>query len=316
MVKANVLTDKGQISAFRRAMGPLVLDTLNEPKVVEVMANPDGSLWVDRVGKGMTQIGSMKSDDADAIIRFVAHHMGQTADGNHPTVSGTLPGTGERFEGTLPPIVIGACFSIRKPPGFIYKIEQYIEQGFMTHTQARIVREAVREKSNLFVSGGTGTGKTTFLNTILAEPGFVCDRVLILEDTQELRSSSPNAVRMFTISGNPEATLAQLVKKSLRMRPDRIVVGEVRGGEALDMLNAMNTGHEGSLTTLHANSAEDALHRLEDMIGMVSVNIPYRSIASAVDLVIHLERSEIGRRIGSMCRVKDYCNGKYEIEKL
>ena len=317
MEKSSTLTHKRQLSVLRDSMGPQIRSALDDPNVVEVMANPNGKLWVERSGEGMTEQGLIKSEDVDAIIRLVANHMEQTADSKSPSVSGTIPGSGERFEGTLPPTVSGPCFAIRKPSGRIYTLDHYVEQGCMSYEQACAVRKAVESKLNIIISGGTGTGKTTFANAVLAEPSFVGARVILIEDTRELQCSSPNLVRMYTSTGELEVTLAQLVKKSLRMRPDRIVVGEVRGGEALYMLNAMNTGHPGSLTTLHANSAADALHRLEDMVGMVSTNIPYRSIASAVDLIVHLERCETGRRVESMCRVEGYRESDgYEIIPL
>lgn len=310
-------TQSRQLSALRRVLGPTVLDALDDPTVLEVFANPDGSVWVDRVGEGMTQAGLIKPEDTEAVIRLVAHHMGETADDGRPSLSGTLPGTGERFQGELPPIVTAACFSVRKPPPVVFDLDDYVSKGSMMLEQCEVIRAAVAAKRTLIISGGTGTGKTTLANAVLAEPAFVKDRVIILEDTRELQCSSQNQVRMLTKKDNPEVTLTQLVRESLRLRPDRIVIGEVRGGEALDLIQALNTGHTGSVSTVHANSARHALSRLEDLVGQVSANIPHQSIAAALDLVVHLERCPEGRRVASMCRVEGYSKrGGYRMVDL
>ena len=317
MKKIDLTTDARQLSALRRVLGPNVLEALDDPTVVEVLANPDGKLWVDRIGVGMTQAGVIKVEDAEAIIRLVAHHMGETADRTRPSLSGTLPGTGERFQGALPPIVPAACFSVRKPPRVVFGLDDYVNKRSITKEQCDAMRACIASKQNVLISGGTGTGKTTLANAVLAEPAFVKDRVLILEDTRELQCSSQNQVRMLTKKDNPEVTLTQLVRESLRMRPDRIIVGEIRGGEALDLVQALNTGHAGSVSTVHANSARDALSRVEDLVGQVSANIPHRSIASAFDLIVHLERFLEGRRVASMCRIDGYSRGDgYQIVDL
>lgn len=306
MKKIDTPTQTRQLSALRRVLGPTVLEALDDPTVLEVFANPDGGVWVDRVGEGMTQIGVIRPEDTDAVIRLVANHMGETADSNSPFVSGTLPGTGERFQGTLSPVVMAPYFSVRKPPPVVFGLDDYVNKGSMTLEQCKLVRATIEAKQNIMLSGAAGTGKTTLANAVLAEPAFVKDRVIILEDTRELQCSSPNQVRMLTKNGEPEVTLTQLVRESLRMRPDRIVIGEIRGGEALDLVQALNTGHTGSVSTVHANSARHALSRLEDLVGQVSANIPQHSIAAALDLVVHLERCPEGRRVSSMCRVEGY----------
>jgi type IV secretion system protein VirB11 len=306
MKTTDTSTQTRQLTALRRVLGRTVLDALDDPTVFEVFANPDGGVWVDRVGEGMTQTGVIKPEDAEAVIRLVAHHMGETADSGRPLVSGTLPGTGERFQGTLPPVVTAPYFSVRKPPPVVFGLDDYVTKGSMTLEQCNVIRATVAARRNIMISGGTGTGKTTLANAVLAEPAFVKDRVVILEDTRELQCSSKNQVRMLTKKDNPEVTLTQLVRESLRMRPDRIIIGEIRGGEALDMVQALNTGHTGSVSTVHANSAGHALSRVEDLVGQVSANIPHHSIASALDLVVHLERCPEGRRVASMCRVEGY----------
>lgn len=299
-------THDRQVSVLRRAMGPVVLSALEDPKVVEVMVNPDGVVWVDRVGQAMTRTGRMSAADSQTIIRLVANHIGQTADASRPHVAGTLPVTGERFQGVLPPLTDAPTFAVRKPPKHIFRLDDYIASGVMTPKQARVIRHAVRERKNIVISGGTGTGKTTLANAVLAEPDFANERVVVLEDTRELQCSSKNQVMLLTHDSEPKVTLTDLLRYTLRLRPDRIVVGECRGPETLDMVQAMNTGHPGSLTTLHADTATQTMQRIEDMVGLACENIPYRSIALAINLIVHLERHPEGRRVSCICQVKGY----------
>ena len=186
----------------------------------------------------------------------------------------------------------------------------------MTDSQVWCVREAIDRRHNILIAGGTGSGKTTLANAVLAEPQFAQDRVLIIEDTRELQCASPDRVELLTKPTDPAVTMDDLVRCALRFRPDRIVVGEVRGGEALALLKAWNTGHPGGLATVHANSAEDALSRMEDLVGEVSRHVPRRAIARTIQLIVFVRRTHQGRRVETMNRVGGFNGSEYEIERI
>lgn len=217
---------------LRTALGPDIATFLEDPGVIEVMLNPDGRLWIDRLSEGLSDTGaSMLPADGERIIRLVAHHVGAEVHPGAPRVSAELPGTGERFEGLLPPVVSAATFSIRKPAVAVFTLEDYAHAGIMTAVQAAILRKAVTGRRNILVAGGTSTGKTTLTNALLAEVAKSDDRVVLIEDTRELQCQARNLVALRTKDG--VATLSDLVRSSLRLRPDRIPIGEVRGAEAL-----------------------------------------------------------------------------------
>jgi type IV secretion system protein VirB11 len=204
-----------------------------------------------------------------------------------PVVSAELPDTGERFEGIMPPVAPAPCFAIRKPADVPYRLADYVAARIMTPPQASVLAQAVQERRNIVVAGGTSSGKTTLVNAFLAEVAELGERVVILEDTRELRCAAEDVVTLRTKPG--VATLADLVRSTLRLRPDRIIVGEVRGAEALDMLKAWNTGHPGGLTTVHANSAAAALTRLEQLVQEAVITIPRALIAEAIDLIVFIK---------------------------
>ncbi len=224
------------ISMLRTAMGPAIAGHLADPAVVEVMLNPDGRLWIDRLSEGLSDTGeTITPADAERIVRLVAHHVGAEVHDAAPRVSAELP-TGERFEGLLPPVVTAPSFAIRKPAVAVFTLDDYVEAGIMTEGQARFLREAVAARKNILVAGGTSTGKTTLVNALLAEVAKTGDRVVLIEDTRELQCAAPNLVSLRTRDGI--VTLSELVRSALRLRPDRIPIGEVRGPEALDLLKA------------------------------------------------------------------------------
>ena len=297
-------TSAGAVSAGRRqealrhALGPLIEAALAEPSVVEILANPDGRLVIDRLGGGRSDVGSPLSADArERVIRLVADHVGTPVTPADPRLSGVLPG-GERFQGFLPPVVAAPAFSIRKRAAVIWRLADYVQDGGLTGEQAERLRTAVAERRNLLISGGAGSGKTTLANALLAEPAFAQDRVFLIEDTPELQCSAWDAVPVLTRRSPVVIGVADLVRDALRMRPDRIVVGEIRdGAAALETLKAWNTGHPGGLSTIHANSAAEALDRLEDLIAEVTSRAPHRMIRQAVDLIVQIERTARGRRV-------------------
>ena len=289
MTIRNQLTADRKHQMFRSALGDTIQAALDAPNVVEVMVNADGRIWCDRHGDGRVRIGALEPNQAESIIRLIADHIGEEVGRHNPIVSGTLPQTGERFQGQLPPITEAPVFTIRKRPSVIYNLDDYVQANTMTVEQAICLRQAIHDRKNILVAGGTGSGKTTLANAILGEPAIAQDRVLLIEDTRELQCSSDDCVELLTKRTEPVVTMDDLVRCALRLRPDRIIVGEVRGGEALSMLKAWNTGHPGGLATVHANSAADALNRLCDLMAEAIPSPPDRLLA-VVDLVVFIER--------------------------
>ena len=287
---------------LRTALGPAIAGFLEDPSIVEVMLNPDGRLWIDRLSEGLADTGERLSPaDGERIVRLVAHHVGAEVHAGSPRVSAELPGTGERFEGLLPPVVAAPTFAIRKPAVAVFTLQDYVAAAIMTAEQAEILRRAVSDRRNILVAGGTSTGKTTLTNALLAEVSKSDDRVVLIEDTRELQCAAPNLVAMRTKDGI--ATLSDLVRSSLRLRPDRIPIGEVRGAEALDLLKAWGTGHPGGIGTIHAGTAIGALRRLEQLIQEAVVTVPRALIAETIDLVAVLSGRGASRRLAELARV-------------
>ena len=288
---------------LRTALGPSIAAWLEDPIIVEVMLNPDGRLWVDRLLGGLADTGErLAAADGERIVRLVAHHVGAEVHAARPRVSAELPETGERFEGLLPPVVTAPAFAIRKPAIAVFSLEDYVAAGIMAEVQAETLREAVRERRNILVAGGTSTGKTTLTNALLAEVAKTTDRVVLIEDTRELQCSSPNLVALRTKDG--VASLSDLVRSSLRLRPDRIPIGEVRGAEALDLLKAWGTGHPGGFGTIHAGTALGALRRLEQLIQEAVVTVPRALIAETIDVIAVLSGRGVDRRLAELARVE------------
>ena len=302
----DIVSESRRRAMLRTAMGPMIAAALADPLVLEVMINPDGALRLDRLGEGRTDTGT-RFDPAqvERIIRLVASHARTEVHAASPIVSAELPphggGAGERFEGVLPPVSVAPCFSIRKPATRIYTLLDYVADGIMSADIARLLSLAVVERRNILVAGGTSSGKTTLANALLAEMAHLDERVILIEDTRELQSPAPDTVALRTRAGH--VTMADLVRSTLRLRPDRIIVGEVRGGEALDMLKAWNTGHPGGIATVHANSAASALLRIEQLIQEAVVTVPRRLIADAIDLVVFIAGRGSARRVDTLARV-------------
>jgi type IV secretion system protein VirB11 len=289
---------------LRTAMGPAIAAALSDPLVIEVMVNPDGALRLDRLGKGRCDTGHvLEPAQVERIIRLVASHARTEVHGLAPIVSAELPPHAdgmarERFEGILPPVAVGPCFSIRKPASRIYTLTDYVGDGIMTAEAARLLSLAVVGRRNILIAGGTSSGKTTLANALLAELAAHDERVILIEDTRELQCAAPDTVALRTRAG--AVTMADLVRSTLRLRPDRIIVGEVRGGEALDMLKAWNTGHPGGIATVHANSARSALYRVEQLIQEAVITVPRRLVAEAIDLIVFIEGRGTARRLGEI----------------
>ena len=287
---------------LRTALGPAIARFLEDPSIVEVMLNPDGRLWIDRLSEGLADTGERLSPaDGERIVRLVAHHVGAEVHSGAPRVSAELPETGERFEGLLPPVVAAPSFAIRKPAVAVFTLDDYVAAGIMDADQAEMLRQAVASRANILVAGGTSTGKTTLTNALLAEVAKTSDRVVIIEDTRELQCAAPNLVAMRTKDG--VASLSDLVRSSLRLRPDRIPIGEVRGPEALDLLKAWGTGHPGGIGTIHASTGIGALRRLEQLIQEAVITVPRALIAETIDLVAVLSGRGSLRRLSELARV-------------
>jgi type IV secretion system protein TrbB len=286
------------LAMLATALGAEIGKLLTSPDTIEVIANPDGRVWVERhgIGRRLTD-ARLDPIKAERVIRLVATLAGVQATRDRPIVSAELPPRGERFEGVLPPVSRAPCFAIRKPAGQVFTLEDYVTSGVISAGQRDTLKAAVRSRTNIIVAGGTGSGKTTLANALLAEIAALNERVVILEDTRELQCAAEDVVALRTQAGS--VTLSDLVRSTLRLRPDRIVVGEVRGPEALDLLKAWNTGHPGGIATVHANSAPAALARLEQLAMEASQGSPAVLIAEAVGLVVFIERGGPAGRLVS-----------------
>ncbi|MEZ5703059.1 MAG: P-type conjugative transfer ATPase TrbB [Burkholderiaceae bacterium] len=304
-----------RVRMLRTAMGPMIAAALEDPDVVEVLLNPDGSLWLDRLSTGRAPTGvTLSAADGERIIRLVAAHVGAEVHRGQPLLTAELPETGERFEGVLPPAAPGPAFALRKRAVGVIPLDRYVDDGMMTAEQADYLRLAVHERQNILIAGGTSTGKTTLANALLAEIATTGDRVLVLEDTIELQCSARDHVPLRTRAGT--VSMAELVRATMRLRPDRVVVGEVRGGEALDLVKVWGTGHPGGIATIHAGSALGALLRLEQLILEVAVNPPRALIAEAVNVVIYIAGRGRKRRIETIARVTGHDSTGYHLGAL
>ena len=288
------------LAMLATALGPSITTILLAADTIEVIVNPDGRVWAERVGRGREFAGfRLEPTETERAIRLIATLTGAEVTRDRPIVSAELPPRGERFEGLLPPVVRAPCFAIRKPASQIISLDDYVASGVINDAQRLELKRAITDHANIIVAGGTGSGKTTLANALLAEIAALDERVVILEDTRELQCAAEDVVALRTQPGS--VTLSDLVRSTLRLRPDRIVVGEVRGPEALDLLKAWNTGHPGGIATLHANSARAALARLEQLAMEASTSPPTALIAEAVDLVVFIERGgPAGRRISEI----------------
>lgn len=287
---------------LRTAFGAAIARFLEDPNVVEVMLNPDGRLWIDRLSSGLADTGEMvPPSDGERIVRLVAHHVGAEVHAASPRVSAELPETGERFEGLLPPVVAAPVFAIRKPAVAVFTLDEYVATGVMNSGQAVALKHAVEARKNILVAGGTSSGKTTLTNALLAEVAKTSDRVVLIEDTRELQCKAPNLVALRTKDG--VISLSDLVRSSLRLRPDRIPIGEVRGPEALDLLKAWGTGHPGGVGTIHAGTALGALRRLEQLIQEAVVTVPRALIAETINVVAVLSGRGADRHLAELASV-------------
>ena len=284
------------ITKITRELGREVMTALQDDTVIEVMLNTDGKLWCDRLGEGMSCIGEMSAPNALALLGTIADGLGTVITKQSPILEGELLLDGSRFEGLIPPVVARPTFTIRKKALLIYTLDDYVQQGIMIAKQKALIQEAITFRRNILVVGGTGSGKTTLTNAIIAEMVALTpeDRLVIMEDTAEIQCKADNAVILRT---SIDISMQQLLRATMRLRPDRIIVGEVRGAEALALLKSWNTGHPGGIATLHANSADSGLVRLEQLIAESGIQADMKAlIDEAVDLVIFIEKQG-GKRV-------------------
>ncbi|MBQ6435416.1 MAG: P-type conjugative transfer ATPase TrbB [Synergistaceae bacterium] len=304
------------LEKLRREMGEEIRKAMDNPQVIEIMLNPDGSVWTDEIGVGMNFLCSMSAVNALQMLGTVAHMLGTVINYHNPVVEGELPGDGSRVEGVIPPIVPNPSFNIRKKASAIFSLAEYVNSGRVTDKDIQILCEAISTRKNILVVGGTGTGKTTFVNAIINEMKILTPkhRLLILEDTLELQCSMENFVSMRTSS---DKSIQDLLKITMRQRPDRIIIGEVRGKEALDMLKAWNTGHPGGVCTVHANDARAGLLRIEQLISEVSQSPMKELIAEAIDVIAFLVRDpHIGPKLSELVAVDGIHDGQYVFHNL
>lgn len=305
-----------QTEALKRALGKDILDALDDHQVVEVMLNDDSSLWLDRLGVGMEKIGEVDPIRAMSIIATVAAMLDAVVTSDRPILECELPIDGSRFEALIPPLVTRPTFALRKKALLVFSLEDYVSKGIMTDDQKTAIEDAVTGRKNILVAGGTGTGKTTLANAVLdCISNFDAEhRIVIIEDTKELQCNAQNTVFLRT-SENTDMT--RLLRATMRLRPDRIVVGEVRDGSALALLKAWNTGHPGGIGTVHANDASAALIRVGQLIQEAGVPPAPELIAEAVNIVVSIKRTATSRCVEEVAEVTGWSHaGGFHIRKI
>ncbi|MBU0801498.1 MAG: P-type conjugative transfer ATPase TrbB [Alphaproteobacteria bacterium] len=303
---------------LEKDMGPEVMAALNDPRTIEIMLNPDGKLWVERLGEGMQHVGSLRPAQGQAIIETIAGYHRKEVTTKYPLLEGEVPLDNSRFAGQLSPVVSGPTFAIRKKAVSIFTLQDYVDKGVMTPQQMAVIIDAVAAHKNILVVGGTSSGKTTLVNAIIYQMVMhnLFERFVIIEDTGEIQCAAENYVQYHATA---DISMTALLKITLRMRPDRIIVGEVRGPEALDLLMAWNSGHPGGAATLHANSAKAGLAKLLMYISMHPDSpTPIEPlIGEAVHVVVNIAKKTDGNRhIQEIIEVLGYENGQYQLKTL
>ncbi len=305
------------ITKIKREFGDEILSILNDPLTIEIMLNPDGKLWVEKLSQDAYCLGDFSEAKAKSIITSVATLLETVVNADNPILECELPLDGSRFEALLPPVVSSPTFTIRKKASKVFTLDDYVNAATITPQQNKVIIEAIESRKNILVVGGTGTGKTTLTNAVLDGIAKISPdhRLVIIEDTAELQCNSKNKV---FLRSTRHVSMLTLLKATMRLRPDRIIVGETRGKEALDLLKAWNTGHPGGIATVHANSAKGGLTRLEQLISEVSSTSMAELIAEAVNLIIFIKKTNNGRKVEEIAEVKgfDKVNSEYLINQV
>lgn len=290
-------TAERRVGHVTRLLGDLVGGLLVEPDVTDIILNPDGRLWVTRLERDSECVGTMTAQQAEALIAAIASTLHIVATRDSPIVEGELLIDGSRFEGVVPPIVSAPMFAIRRKASAVFPLARYVERGQMTERQKELIEAAIVSRKNILAVGGTGAGKSTLVNAIIDAIVRLAPqhRIVGIEDTVELQCAAENAAFMRT---TPKISIRDLLRVAMRMFPTRIIVGEVRGPEALDMLMAWNTGHPGGACTIHSDvsTPRAALTRLETMVALATQAPMQRLIAESIGLIVCMERTATGRR--------------------
>jgi type IV secretion system protein TrbB len=303
-------TQARMLKMLRSALGETLVALLDNPAVTELSANSDGSIWAEKVGEGRRDTGERVSTSSVArILAIVADAKGEPIGETNPSFDAIIPGHGYRFLGTLPPLTPAPSMTIRKKPDRVITLEEYEQARILTPSQRLSIIDACAQRLNLMIAGGTGSGKTTLANGILQVMASTGHRIITIEDTPELQNPAPDQETMYTVTGL--RTMQDCLRAALRMHPDRLVFGEVRGPEVRDLLMAWNTGHRGGLSTIHADSPLDTLHRIEEMLETIPNYQPRpRQIARAIHLIVFIETSSdrdrypAGRYVRHLVRVE------------
>jgi P-type conjugative transfer ATPase TrbB len=307
MIAAQQVQERRLDELLRRQLGTQILAAIADPGVTEIMVNEDGRVWFESYGKGMHEADLvLPTSQVESLVGTVAASLGSVANSSNPIIEGELPIAGIRFEGLLPPVARKPCCVMRKPAQLLYTLDDYLHGGILDYTHAEVLRDAIDQRLNIVVAGGTGSGKTTLAAALINEMVERCDpnqRYVIIEDTLELRCRARNLVQLHTTEA---ADMTRLVRTTMRLRPERIIIGEVRGGEALALLKAWNTGHPGGVTTIHANSAKAAMTRLASLVQEAGVPAQLELIAETINLLVFIVRGSAGRRVTEIVRVAGY----------
>jgi type IV secretion system protein VirB11 len=319
LIRETYEQQKRLYSKLSREFGTIVISILENPDTIEVCVNSDGRIWMEGRNAPLHDTGkTLSADKLLAALGTIAAMLGTELNESSPILEGRLPLDGSRVEGSIPPVSPdGPSISIRKHASAVFPLEQYITEGRIQERHADYLRKCIAKEKNILIAGGTSSGKTTFTNALIKELLGIApkDRLIIMEDTLELQCATVNK-QNFVTSDN--VSMRKLLKMAMRYRPDRIIIGEVRGGEALDLLKSWNTGHPGGFATVHANSAASSLIRLEQLILEVSQNSMPTLIAEAIDVVVYMEkRGKFGRQVTEIIEVRGYKEGVgYEYESI
>lgn len=301
------------IQLLNYSLGEEVVKYFSDDNVIEIMLNDDGKLWIDTFDGTKDTGVIIDNEKALNVAYLLASHIGAEINQDCPHLGGELPGTGFRFQIEIPPIVSNVSFNIRKKAIRVFSLNDYLKNEVITIRQKEIIEKAVAKRRNILVVGGTSSGKTTLCNAILKEIAKYKNRVVLIEDVQELQCETENKVRMKTCKNT---SIRDLIKITMRKTPERIIVGEIRDGAALDLLKAWNSGHPGGISTIHADDCLGGLEKLEQYIQEVSANPQSKLIARAVDLVVVIAKVEGQRKITQIVTVDGYKNGEYILNEV